>query len=504
MNNIIDHNISEWTHPQTATARTLLPTRITVQAVACLIASVLLLIPCFWLPRISAGDLASHIYNAWIVQLIRQGRVQGIWVANQSTNVLFDVALDVLSQKFGFAAAQKIAVSVAVLLFFWSAFALISEMAGRVRWFVVPYLAILAYGSVFNMGLFNYYLGGGFALLAMSLLWRPNVWRVGAATLFLFIGWLAQPLPVLWALGLLAYRTVARKLPSHFQPWMWIISLGTLLLVRHWKLANAEGLWSPQQFLHSTGVDQSYMFGQIFRITTGFALILCATALVDTLRNQGWRRLRTNIPFQFYMLSVAAAVLLPYSIAFSWYQAWFGAIPERIGWLAAVPLCAVLARARASTRLGVAFTVLSVLYFSFLYATAREMNQMEQKVQAIVNRLPAQSAVVADLRYPPVEGFDISMILDRTCIQHCFSFGNYEPSTMQFRVRAVPGNPVVAWSQADTAVHQFFSAFPDRILYQIHSCGSRQMDVCIRALHRSDDDQPQGDDKSTVSSVPSF
>src|SRR5262249_52154204 len=40
--------------------------------------SVLLLIPCFWHRRIEAGDLPSHVYNAWLAQLIGQGQAPGL------------------------------------------------------------------------------------------------------------------------------------------------------------------------------------------------------------------------------------------------------------------------------------------------------------------------------------------------------------------------------------------------------------------------------------------
>ena len=35
--------------------------------------SVLLLAPCFWQSRLQIGDLESHIYNAWLAQLIESG-----------------------------------------------------------------------------------------------------------------------------------------------------------------------------------------------------------------------------------------------------------------------------------------------------------------------------------------------------------------------------------------------------------------------------------------------
>ncbi|MGO9231695.1 MAG: hypothetical protein ACLQKA_21095, partial [Bryobacteraceae bacterium] len=42
------------------------------------LASAVLLVPCFWQSRIQAGDLGSHIYNAWLAELIRQGRAPGL------------------------------------------------------------------------------------------------------------------------------------------------------------------------------------------------------------------------------------------------------------------------------------------------------------------------------------------------------------------------------------------------------------------------------------------
>lgn len=99
--------------------------------VAFVITSVLLLIPCFWQRRIQAGDLSSHIYNAWLAQLIESGKTTGLAVVHQTTNVLFDILLAVLLRAFGASAAQRIAVALCVLVFAWGAFAFISRIAGR-------------------------------------------------------------------------------------------------------------------------------------------------------------------------------------------------------------------------------------------------------------------------------------------------------------------------------------------------------------------------------------
>ena len=57
------------------------------------IISAALVIPCFWQPIVSGSDLQSHLYNAWLAELIRGGTLHGLWIGHQSTNVLIDMLL---------------------------------------------------------------------------------------------------------------------------------------------------------------------------------------------------------------------------------------------------------------------------------------------------------------------------------------------------------------------------------------------------------------------------
>src|SRR5437899_9292567 len=116
-----------------------------------LLVSTLLAGPCFWHRRIEAGDLASHVYNAWLAQLVERGQAPGLYFARQWNNVACDIALTRLGNIFGFAAAEKIVVSACVLVFFWGAFALISAAARQAPWPLAPCLAMLAYGYTFQM-----------------------------------------------------------------------------------------------------------------------------------------------------------------------------------------------------------------------------------------------------------------------------------------------------------------------------------------------------------------
>src|SRR5947209_18394818 len=88
--------------------------------------SLVLLAPCYWQPRLQAGDLSSHIYNSWLAQLVESGRADGLTIVRQTTNVLFDLMLGGLFRVCGAEWSQRIGVSIAVLNFVWGAFGLVS------------------------------------------------------------------------------------------------------------------------------------------------------------------------------------------------------------------------------------------------------------------------------------------------------------------------------------------------------------------------------------------
>ena len=96
--------------------------------------SALVVVPCVWHRHIEAGDLGSHVYNAWLAQLIGKGLAPGLYVARQWSNVLFDGALLHTGNLLGFAVAEKVVVAASVLVFFWGVFALAAAVGGRAPW----------------------------------------------------------------------------------------------------------------------------------------------------------------------------------------------------------------------------------------------------------------------------------------------------------------------------------------------------------------------------------
>src|SRR5215472_4338549 len=169
--------------------------------VAVLAVSIFLLVPCFWHQRIEAGDLGSHVYNAWLAQLVQEGRAPGVYIVWQWDNILFDLLLFYSAIAFGLVVAQKMVVSLCVLIFFWGVFALMRAASGRAPWTLVPCIAMLTYSYIFHMGFMKYYLSLGLASLGLVLVWplRRNG-LIAAAILAPFI-LLAHPLGFLWFLG---------------------------------------------------------------------------------------------------------------------------------------------------------------------------------------------------------------------------------------------------------------------------------------------------------------
>jgi hypothetical protein len=441
--------------------------------------SILLLVPCFWQPRLESVDLPSHIYTIWLSQLIKQGKAPGLWIAHQWTNVLFDYALGAFSSLFGFATAQRIVVSISVLLFFWSAFALVSVLAEKRPRFLLPCLAILTYGVIFHLGSFNYYLGLSFSFFALALLLRPTPGRLMLGFLLLAIAWLGAPLPPLWALGTFAYVGIASRLAPRYRLLLFGLVLALLLALREVLVHRFVAPWTVKQALYVTGADQ-VVFGRayhwIFLLLLGFWIVL----FIKLVRSHGFPSVVQGIPFQLYALCVIGAFILPTSVLLPQYAVPYGDIPQRFSIIAGVLACVVLSQMQPSRWHIAAVVLIAGLFFVRSYFDDRSMNLLEAKVESIVSELPPGQRIIGALYYPPDGGQDVSAILDRACIGKCFSYENYEPATLQFRLRANPGNSIVAWDHDLSAPVQFMMSHQTTPLYEIYRCGDEITALCVR------------------------
>jgi hypothetical protein len=91
-------------------------------------------------------------------------------------------------------------------------------------------------------------------------------------------------------------------------------------------------------------------------------------------------------------------------------------------------------------------------------------------MRAAVAPLDFGQRVVSSVSDPGSRISALNHVIDRVCVERCFSYANYEPSTAQFRLRARAPNPVVAHRYADSWAMQTGTYVPqerDLPLYQV-------------------------------------
>ena len=456
-----------------------------------LLLSALLLVPCFWHRHIQAGDLGSHVYNAWLAQLAKQGRAPGIYVVWQWKNVLFDVLLFQLANLFGFVAAEKIAVSICVLIFFWGVFALVAAAARQAPWFLSPFIAMLSYGYTFHMGYMNYYLSVGLGCLGLALLWEGKRSGLLAAAFIAPLAFLAHPLGFLWLLGAGAYRLLWTRLKGWTQMIPPAIVLASLLAA-HWYIERRpiyEPDWSEFPFYHWNGTDQFMIFGEryfYFQIVIALLVIIAVGhELLRPGKSPGvWRDRRLLL--EFYLICFCATALLPENLRPTPQGSWIGGLVSRLTLLTAICAVCWLGTLRPQKWHLAGFGLCAAFFFFFLYQDTGFLNRMESSAEKITHQLPLGTRTAATLFAP--EGYRTIYlhVVDRACIGHCFLVSNYEPSTNEFRVRVRQGSPVVASTVDDSEEMQsgvYDVQEEDLPLKQIYQCDASDLTrLCIRDL----------------------
>jgi hypothetical protein len=447
--------------------------------------SILFVIPCFWQSRIQAGDLSSHVYNAWLASLISQGKIPGLWIARQSNNVLFDLDLEWLMRYVGSGAAQRIAVSSMALIFAWGAMAFIFAVVGRNWWFALPSVAMLAYGFVYEMGFFNFYLSMGICLWYLAIFWQAR-WKLQLAiTPLLALAWLAHPFPVAWAVGTAAYIAIARTLqPRHRLLLLWL-GLLTLFVTRYILTSRYQCTWSWKQVYFVTGANQQLIFGSKYLFVFAGLLFVWLVLLRKLVKTSGWASLVLTISFHLWLLNAAAVLLIPNAVNFPNYGLPFSYVIDRLSLAAGIMSCAVVGAVPMRVHEKIALAALALAFFCILFKDTLELNRLEDGVDAAVMHLPAGARVVGSFPAWSTRVRPLQHTVDRACIGRCFSYANYEPSTRQFRIRAQHENPVVFDDYADVDAVQsgkYVVKPRDLPLYGVFLCGPALRDVCSRSL----------------------
>ncbi|MEQ1353398.1 MAG: hypothetical protein ABLT11_05225 [Candidatus Acidiferrum sp.] len=454
--------------------------------------SALIIVPCFWHRRIEAGDLPSHTYNAWLAQLIQQGRAPGLYLAPRWNNVLFDFLLLYSAKVFGFGTGPKIAVALCALLFFWGVFSFLAAFSERSPWFLTPCIAMLTYGFIFNMGFFNYYLSIVLACFGLALLWKPEGWDWLAGLLLLALGTLAHPMGSLWFAATLGYVLMRRKFNS---PWAFsvpIAAIGAFVAV-HWYLvhvAEFDVSWPDRPFYLFNGFDQLVLYSSRYRFVAYFLLpIFILWIAAEFLQRRV--RLKLSVPFvlaiELYVVALCATSLLPQDVRLSISAAWIGLLVSRLTVISAIFGLCILSSLQPRKWTLVATLAVAVFFFVLVFANTAQLNRLEAHAESITVALPPGTRVIPTIEAPPDSRIPfIHHVVDRACIAHCFTYSNYEPSSGQFRVRVRPGSPIavaVARDSQEMEAGNYVVQPTDPPLTNIYQCDPADFTVlCMRIL----------------------
>jgi hypothetical protein len=449
--------------------------------------SALLLIPCFWHRHIQAGDLGSHIYNAWLAQLAERHEVTGLVVVRQWSNVLFDLLVLHVADLLGFVAAEKIAVSLAVLIFFWGSFSFIANLTTRPPWMVTPFLFVLAYGYAFHMGFMNYYLSVGMAFLALAAVWRSGGgnWTVAIALAALAL--VAHPIGFTLFVGVAIYIVIRRKLPDRALAVLLgavAASFYALRLYFGWH-PELDPSWRCESWLQLFGQDQIKVYGHRYELLSwlalGWGLFCAAAAVYDWLFRAAKPASALRLAVELYALTLIGTICLPENFRTSLYAGWVGLLVSRLTLVTSVFGLLGLSSLPLPRWSWRGALPLAVVFFILLYGDSGKLDRMETNARALTKTMAPGTRIVAVANAP--EDWRVGFIyhsIDRACIGHCFSYANYEASSLQFRVRALAGNSVVTTSvdqSDDMSSGDYLIRKKDLPLISIYQCDDADFTV---------------------------
>jgi hypothetical protein len=454
--------------------------------------SLLLIIPCFWQPHIQAGDLSSHLYNAWLASDIQRGAANGFEIVPVWTNVLADWILTAAVPAAGTVWSARLVAVPAVLIFFWGAFYVLGEVAGSKPWRLCPVLALFTYGLVFHFGFLNFYLSTGLSLWILGLLIKPTPVKLVMVVPIAVLAVLSHALPVIWVAAVFAYLRICAITSERRRPVIFSLGVVGIVIVRtllarfphHWSWAH---VLSFEGFASLTALEQVWLFdAKYLLVMVGLAWAFVLLAAHRLRRGRSLFGNREDPWFEVWILHLFGLMILPADVQLPQYSAPLAFIPQRLSLFIGLAFCLAVCREKPAKEAVVSSSLAAVAFFAFLFVDQRAYNRMEAEVARVVRTAPSGARVVASVLDQGVRLNAMAHVADRACIGHCYSYANYQPHTKQFRIRLGEGNRMNAYSLAvslaiESGEHDVTTA--EDPIYAVCDCDAANGSLCLRTLH---------------------
>jgi hypothetical protein len=297
---------------------------------------------------------------------------------------------------------------------------------------------------------------------------------------------------------------IRRKFKS---PWAFTVpavAIGVFLAV-HWYLvhvAEFDVSWPDRPFYFFNGFDQLVLYSSRYRFAAHFlppifALWIAAEFL------QRRVRLTLSAPFvlaiELYVVAFCATSLLPQDVRLSVSHSWIGLLVSRLTVVSAIFGLCILSCLKPRKLALMATLAVAAFFFTSLFANTALLNRLELHAESITAALPPGTRVIPTIESPPDSRIPfIHHVVDRACIEHCFTYSNYEPSSGQFRVRVLPASPIAVAAARDSQEMEagnYVVQPADLPLTNIYQCDPADFTVlCVRILKPGETTARSGSD----------
>jgi hypothetical protein len=249
--------------------------------------------------------------------------------------------------------------------------------------------------------------------------------------------------------------------------------------------ASFRSSWKQDGFYLRNGSDQLIFYGHRYVMLAYAAVawgILCfivdrfSRAQSDAARRVSRRQL-LRMTLELYAVALCVTALMPENLHTTFYASWIGLLVSRLTLISAILGLAVLNSGRGRTWFVAGFVACAAVFFVFLFQDTGNLNRLEKNAERVVATLPIGTRIVPVVNAP--SGWRASFIfheVERACIGRCFSYSNYEPSSLEFRLRVAHGSSIVT-SSADVVESV---ATGDYVV--------RDSDPPLTAIYQCDDD----------------